>query len=164
VREPSLINVDAKCNLGPDFRGKRPHVTRKDGVARREFAELGSQISNPRPGCKIRDGGSGSRSIFENKPRPDLVRKSLAEWCRRALGGDLPPRAARPCDCSQRAAPEAAAFRVRLLPSRRPHAPFAGQGIAGVQNSLQATRQQNRSCRSTTAPGAADSSCKYESR
>src|SRR5207302_10974140 len=28
------------------------------------------------------------------------------------------------------------AFRVRLLPSRRPHAPWAGQGNAGVQNSL----------------------------
>src|SRR5246127_3587632 len=51
-------------------------------------------------------------------------------------GGELPPRAARLCDCSQRAAPEAAAFRVRLLPSRRPHAPWAGQGNAGVQNSL----------------------------
>jgi len=52
------------------------------------------------------------------------------------LGGELPPRAARPCDCSQRAAPEAASFRVRLLSSRRPHAPWAGQGNARVQNSL----------------------------
>ena len=49
---------------------------------------------------------------------------------------ELPTRAGRPCDCSQRAAPEAAAFPVRLLPSRRPHAPWTGKGNAGVQNSL----------------------------
>src|SRR5215471_8740368 len=45
-----------------------------------------------------------------NKSRTDPVRKSLAEWCRRALGGELPPRAAGPCDCSQPAAPEAPAL------------------------------------------------------
>jgi transposase InsO family protein len=37
---------------------------------------------------------------------------------------------------SQRAAPEAAPCRVRLLPSRGPHAPWTGQGNAGVPNSL----------------------------
>src|SRR5215471_21516589 len=84
----------------------------------------------------FRDGGPGSPSIPEDKRCADLVRKSLAEWCRRTLGRELPPRAAGPCDCSQRAAPEAAALRVRFLPSRRPHAPWAGQGNARGQNSL----------------------------
>ena len=47
----------------------------------------------------------------------------------------LPTRAARPCDCSQRAASEAPAFRVHLLPSRGPHASWPRKGNAGVQNS-----------------------------
>jgi hypothetical protein len=55
---------------------------------------------------------------------------------RRALGGELAPRAARPWDCSQRTASEVAPFRVRFLPSRRSHAPWTGQGNARAQNSL----------------------------
>ena len=35
----------------------------------------GSKISNPRPGCKIRDGGPGSHSIPEDKRCADLVSK-----------------------------------------------------------------------------------------
>jgi len=61
----------------------------------------------------------------------DFVRKSLAEWCSRALGGQLPQRAARPCDCSKRAAPEAVAFRIRLLLSRGPQASWTGKGNTG---------------------------------
>jgi putative transposase len=80
--------------------------------------------------------GPGSHSISEDKRCADFVRKSLAEWCCRALGGQLPQRAARPCDCSIRAAPEAVAFRVRLLLSRGPHASWTGKGNTGVQNSL----------------------------
>jgi hypothetical protein len=41
-----------------------------------------------------------------------------------------------PCDCSERAAAEAPAFRVRLLPSRGPHASWTRTGNAGVPNSL----------------------------
>ena len=73
---------------------------------------------------------------LKNKRHADLLRKSLAEWCCRALGGKLSSRAARPCDCSQRAASEAPAFRVRLLLSRGPHASWTGEGNAGVPNSL----------------------------
>src|SRR5262249_48630216 len=81
--------------------------------------------------CKIRDGGPGSHSIPENKHRTNRLRKSLAEWRRRALGGELPSRATRPCDCSQRAASEASPCRVRLLPSRgRTHLGL-GKGTPG---------------------------------
>src|SRR5207237_8401152 len=99
-----------------------------------------SPISNPRPGCKIRDGGPCGDSIPEHKRRADLIRKSLAEWSRRALGGELSPRAARPCHCSKRAASEASPCGVRLLPSRRPHAPWTRKGNARVQNSLRELR------------------------
>src|SRR5258708_8904181 len=96
----------------------------------------GSKISNPRPGCKIRDGGPGSHSIPEDKRCADLVRKSLAEWRRRALGGELPPRVARPCDCSNRAPPETSPLRVRVLLSRGSHASWTRKGNAEAQTSL----------------------------
>src|SRR5258707_12657784 len=73
----------------------------------------------------MRDGGPGSHSIPEDKRCVDLVRKSLAEWCYRALGGELPPRVARLCDCSKRAPPETSPFRVRVLLSRGSHASWA---------------------------------------
>ena len=47
--------------------------------------------------------------------------------------GKLPPRAARPCNCSQRAAPETAAVGIRFLPSRRPHAPWIEQATPGCR-------------------------------
>src|SRR5260221_4635769 len=74
------------------------------------------------------------RSLKINAVRTSF-RKSLAEWSRRALGGQPPPRVARPCDCSKRAAPEAAAFRVRLLTITRTARILTWKGNTLVQNS-----------------------------
>src|ERR1700756_4666965 len=104
--------------------------------ARSVAIRVNAQLLVVRSRLEVWRGGSVGRQGIRKCTRADLVRKSLAEWCRRALGGELPPRAARPCHCSQRAAPEAAPCRVRLLPSRGPHAPWTGQGNAGVPNSL----------------------------
>src|SRR5258707_12960402 len=102
----------------------------------------------------MRDGGPGSHSIPEDKRCVDLVRKSLAEWCYRALGGELPPRVARPCDCSKRAPPETSPFRVRVLLSRGSHASWTRKGNAEAQTSLRDTwsRAFLRSTRRAASP------------
>jgi hypothetical protein len=40
--------------------------------------------------CQVWTGGSRSGSIPEGETSPHFVRKSLAEWSRRALGRELP--------------------------------------------------------------------------
>ena len=52
----------------------------------------GVQISHLRPGCEIRLGGPGGRSIPEDEPGADLLRESLAKRCDGALGRKLPTR------------------------------------------------------------------------
>jgi hypothetical protein len=60
----------------------------------------------------------------------DIDTEPLAEWCRRTLGGGLPPRVARPYDCSERASAESPPFRVPVLLSRGSHAFWIREGNA----------------------------------
>ena len=50
-----------------------------------------------------------------NRMPANVGTEPLAEWCRRTPGGDLPPRVARPCDRTERAAPETSGLRIRVV-------------------------------------------------
>ena len=64
------------------------------------------------------------RTSFES-PWQNGVAERWVGSCRREL--------LEPCDCSERAASEAPAFRVRLLPSRGPHASWTRKGNPGCR-------------------------------
>src|SRR6266446_4801924 len=68
------------------------------------------EVSDFRPGQEIRVGGSRSRSISEDKPGADLLRKSQAKRRGGALGGKLPTRLAGSHHCSQPTPSETAAL------------------------------------------------------
>jgi hypothetical protein len=53
---------------------------------------VSAQVSDFRPGCEIRVGGFGGRSIPADKPCPHALRESLAKRCGGALGRKLPTR------------------------------------------------------------------------
>src|SRR5258708_3046508 len=65
----------------------------QDGLA---TVAISAQVSDFRPGCEIRGGGSGGRSMPEDKPCPHVLRESLAKRCSGALGRKLQTRAAGP--------------------------------------------------------------------
>jgi hypothetical protein len=60
----------------------------REGVSVR----VSTQVSDFRAGREIRVGGSGGRSIPEDKPCPHVPRESLAKRCGGALGRKLPAR------------------------------------------------------------------------
>jgi hypothetical protein len=73
----------------------------------------------------------------------NVISQSLAEWCRRALGGKLPSGFAGPCDSSQRASSETPVVRVHPLLPRRSNSSGIGERyrIPGqLQNQLGPSR------------------------
>ena len=92
-----------------------------------------SQVPPIRSRREVWIGSPDCDSIREDRLRANLYPEPLPERHRRALGGKLPPRAARPRYWSERAAFEATCFRLHLLLSRGPNTSRAAQANPGGQ-------------------------------
>lgn len=89
------------------------------------------EVPSTRPRREVRVRSARRHRIDEDYAGANLDWKSLAEWSGGALGGQLPPRVARPCNRIERATSEATPFRLRLLLSRRSNASRVGKANTG---------------------------------
>jgi putative transposase len=80
-----------------------------------------SQVPPIRSRREVWIGSLDCDSIHEDRLRANLYPEPLAERRRRALSAKLPPRAARPRYCCERAAFEATCFRLHLYHEDRTH-------------------------------------------
>lgn len=84
-------------------------------VAGRVSVRVGPLVSDLRSRWEVRIRGSRGGSILKDKTRPNVVRKSMAERNRRAMGRELPEGLAGSYHRGERAPSEAAALGIRQL-------------------------------------------------
>jgi len=97
---------------------------------------FGSAVPRLRSWCQVRIGSPCSRAPPKYESCWEFLRKSLPEWYRGALGGQLPPGPTRSRDRPKWTASETISPWVHFLPPRRSHASWTREGNTRRQNSL----------------------------